>query len=277
MRKRILGLIVLGTALILTGCLGGGGDGTGTLAVSLTDAPSNDIAHVWITVERVSVQSPDSGWITLIDVETEGITVDLLALRFSEELLAEKEVPAGKYTQLRMELSDAWVEDWEGNATKFTVPSSQLKSQKNFEVPSGVVTELVMDLDVLEFMRWKENQNEYKMRPTAFRVIPRVVLGTVEGRVGVLQENQFASLDEDIIVELYDGDELVASTMALREPQGDYEAGWYRLNVTEGTYRLEAYTLDDNDMRILEAKRDNTVVKLGENELEDIILRPVEG
>ena len=277
MRKRIVGLAILGVALILTGCLGGGGDGTGILAVSLTDAPANDIAHVWITVESVSVQSPGSGWITLTDVENEGTTVDLLALRFSEELLGEKEVPAGKYTQLRMKLTDAWVEDWEGNTIKFTVPSSKLKSQKNFQVPSGVVTELVMDLDVLEFIRWKENQNEYKMRPTAFRVIPRVVLGTVEGRVGVLQDNEFAALDEDVIIELYNGDEIVASTLALREPQDDHEAGWYRLNVTEGTYRLEAYTLDENNMRILEAKRDNIVVKLGENELEDIILKPVEG
>ena len=100
---------------LLAACGGGGGEGggiggTGTLHVSLTDAPSCGYDHVNVTIDRVRVHQSasaadaDSGWSEV--VLSPARRVDLLTLSNGVlEDLGQTQLPAGKYTQLRLVLA----------------------------------------------------------------------------------------------------------------------------------------------------------------------------
>jgi hypothetical protein len=153
----------------LAGC-GGGGDGTdgggsGTLGVSLTDAPACGFDAVNVTVRQVRVhQSEDAagnagGWseitlqpprkINLLDL-TNGVL----------EYLGETALPAGDYTQLRLMLSANDASNpfrnsvvrsaGSGAQIALTTPSavqSGIKLIHDFDVPAGERVDLVLDFD----------------------------------------------------------------------------------------------------------------------------------
>lgn len=110
------GLPVIAAAA-LAACGGGGGysgqpmaSTTGTLRVSITDAPACGFDHVYVTVEKVRVNGSasaaptDAGWtdITLATPQR----IDLLALSNGAlTTLGQTQLPAGSYQQLRLVLS----------------------------------------------------------------------------------------------------------------------------------------------------------------------------
>lgn len=110
------GLPVIAAAA-LAACGGGGGysgqpmaSTTGTLRVSITDAPACGFDHVYVTVEKVRVNGSasaaptDAGWtdITLATPQR----IDLLALSNGAlTTLGQTQLPAGSYQQLHLVLS----------------------------------------------------------------------------------------------------------------------------------------------------------------------------
>ena len=116
----------------LIGCGGGGGDGSqtggstppatppsGTVTVTLSDPPTckgprGDLNRVWVTITLVrahlsTAADPDaSGWMTLLDLRTHPVQIDLLSASETTCVLttlgATTGLPPGDYQQIRLHL-----------------------------------------------------------------------------------------------------------------------------------------------------------------------------
>ncbi len=125
----VVGLSVL---IGLIGCGGGGGDGSqtggstppatppsGTVTVTLSDPPTckgprGDLNRVWVTITLVrahlsTAADPDaSGWMTLLDLRTHPVQIDLLSASETTCVLttlgATTGLPPGDYQQIRLHL-----------------------------------------------------------------------------------------------------------------------------------------------------------------------------
>ena len=128
---------------------GTGGDGFGTLAVSVRDAPASvNWTHVWVTFSRIQAHEAnatnESGWFNV----TQTGTVDLAALTTVSQLLGTAKLAAGTYTQLRIDVSSATGVMQNGTSVHFVVPSGVLKTDDPFNVTVGQTTSLTLDIDL---------------------------------------------------------------------------------------------------------------------------------
>lgn len=111
-KYRGLAFGVAASAAILAACGGGGDDdggGTGTLSVSMTDAPACGFDHVFVTVDKIRVHTSANaedgagGWAE-IDVNPSR-RIDLLSLQNGTlTKLGQTVLPAGQYQQVRLVL-----------------------------------------------------------------------------------------------------------------------------------------------------------------------------
>ncbi len=144
-------LIIAGALMMIISILSGCAEsvtepeGTGTLKVMLTDAPG-DFDAVNVTFSEISAHI-DSAWVL---IQGESVTVNLLDLtngRFIE--IGSAEVPAGKYTQIRLSIEMADVV-MEGTTHELIVPSSTqtgLKLVTEFEIEADATLEVMIDFD----------------------------------------------------------------------------------------------------------------------------------
>ncbi len=198
MNRRLL-LPLTGTALaaaaLITACGGGGNDnpGTGTLRLSLTDAPACGYDNVFVTVEKVRVHQSgsagdgDAGWSDVVLAAPQ--RVDLLTLNNGTLLpLGQTELPAGTYTQMRLVLGSApppgspagtlanSIKPSGGDETALTTPSGQqsgLKMNVNLAVPAGKVVDFAIDFDACKSFVKAGNSGKYLLKPV-LSVIPIV-------------------------------------------------------------------------------------------------------
>lgn len=168
---------VAAVAVLLTGCLGSffpGGKtatvevymtGTGTdpegsveslSAMAFESAQFKDeIKEVWVTITEVQARRNDT-WENMFNVpEGEG-QINLMNLRFREELLGQGTIPAGNYTELRFQLRENGPdeEDWhnyvvlgDGSKVPLKIPSKELKPQMNITVVEGTIDEWAFDVN----------------------------------------------------------------------------------------------------------------------------------
>lgn len=187
-------------AATIAACGGGGGDSgapapapsqSGTLGVSLTDAPACGFDAVNVTVSKVRVHQNsaagenDSGWsdITLSPARK----INLLNLTNGVlDSLGATSLPAGKYNQLRLVL-DANA----GAGTANTVVATGTTAEKTLDTPSAVQsgikiagqfdvvagqrTDLVLDFDACKSVVTKGN-GKYALKPV-IKLIPTVSNG----------------------------------------------------------------------------------------------------
>lgn len=176
-------------AASLVACGGGGGsdDGTGTMRLSLTDAPACGYEEVFVTVERVRVhrsstaEANDAGWEEL--TVSPPRQVDLLTLTNGTlEPLGQMQLPAGTYTQMRLLLaangnSAPWanyIVPVGGSATPLTTPSAQqsgLKMNVNLTVNPDTVADFAIDFDACKSFVRAGNSGQYLIKPV-LQVIP---------------------------------------------------------------------------------------------------------
>ncbi len=173
--------------ILLAACGGGGGisgtgaQETGTLRLSLTDAPACGYDAVNITVQKVRVNQSataaetDGGWHEIVLPAPK--RVDLLTLTNGVLLeLGQTELPAGTYTQLRLVLADNSTADPLANSvlptgaaeTPLTTPSGQqsgLKINANLAVPAGQVADFVLDFDACKSVVKRGNSGQYNLKP----------------------------------------------------------------------------------------------------------------
>ncbi len=252
-RRYTLIALLLILPLVAAGCAGSFGaksstSGTGSLAVYLTDAPSDEIKEVWVTITGVHAHR-DGKWHVVRDLSDSPIEVDLLQLRFDHALLGESLLPAGAYSELRLIVDDStsaksYVVHKDDSITYLKVPSGAqtgLKIHHNFVVPAGGSVELVMDANVLEFIHKAGASGKYIMNPTAIRVVDRNTAGIITGQVlgqNSDEEDPAPITDRQVTVTVRDGaDVVVAQTLALGEEDGLFQvnavpAGVYTVVVT---------------------------------------------
>jgi hypothetical protein len=170
-------------------CGGGGGGsastGDGAMRFAVTDAPACGYDHVWVTVQKVSVNQSasasdtDPGWTDLNLSPAQKI--DLLSLTNGVlQELGTVPLPAGHYSQVRLVLtSDNSVQPTGGAVTALTTPSGQqsgLKLQVNADVAAGQTADLVLDFDACKSVVKAGNSGQYILKPV-ITAVPRIVTG----------------------------------------------------------------------------------------------------
>ena len=139
MKKLIL--FTISIALLLSGCTSS--DGTGNFQLYLTDQPIDDAEKILVTISEINVQKEDVGFITLW---TGTQTYDLLKLRSQEEKIVDVTLDEGKYTQIRLVVTEGQIVIG-GETYDMTVSSSEVKIPFVFNVMADGATEILLDFE----------------------------------------------------------------------------------------------------------------------------------
>lgn len=175
---------LLALALFMAGCSDdASAPGMGTLKINLVDSPGAYDA-VFVEVDSVQVhaagEDSTSGWRT---VSSNPGTWDLLTLRNGlSALLADGQLPAGHYTQIRLRLGDGNSVVVDSVAHDLEVPSgaqSGLKLNHEFTIEGGELTEITLDFDAERSVHQTGN-GRYMLRPV-IRAMAHVVSGSLGG------------------------------------------------------------------------------------------------
>ena len=183
-------------AAAVVACGGGGGSSPvpqqdGNLRMAITDAPACGFDHVWVSVDKVRVntnanaQDGDAGWTDL--ALSPSRRIDLLSLTNGVlEELGTVPLAAGHYTQVRLVLASNTpgsstpanaVQPTGGAVTALVTPSGQQSGVKllaNFDVASGQLADMVLDFDACSSVVKAGNSGQYLLKPVV-NVVPRTV------------------------------------------------------------------------------------------------------
>ena len=117
----------------------------GKLEMRVTDARDPDVKAVVVTIESVQVHRAGSGeWKTAVEGP---MSFDLIALSGVEAILGTQPMEAGRYTQVRLEISRVEVYTREGVA-EAEVPSGELRLVGTFVLEPGETTIITLDFEV---------------------------------------------------------------------------------------------------------------------------------
>lgn len=183
-------------AALLAACGGGGSSsttGAGTLRVALTDAPACGYDEVNVTVEKVRVHQSssagdgDGGWSEVVLNPARKVNLLDLTNGVLEEL-GQTELPAGTYTQLRLQLASnagatppansLVLTGGDGSEIPLDTPSAQqsgLKMNLNLTVQPNELADVVLDFDACKSVVKRGNSGRYNLKPVV-SVLPRVRL-----------------------------------------------------------------------------------------------------
>jgi hypothetical protein len=136
--RRIAIPMLLGLSLFLAACGGSGEggvqEGTGTVALLLTDMPTDDLSEINLSVTGATlIGGQGQQDISVYDGNTR---VNLLDLRNYSQPIAFGEVPAGTYTKLRLQINDIELVDLDG----VTLPPPKLPANGRIDLlePGGI-------------------------------------------------------------------------------------------------------------------------------------------
>ena len=121
----------------------GDNDRNGNLVLSLTDQPV-ELSEVWVTITNIEVHKTGGAWISFDSSEE---SVDLLTLENREQVLQSAPLEDGKYTGIRLEISEGHIIDAEGERCDLKIPSGKVQINSNFDIESGQDTEVLLDFD----------------------------------------------------------------------------------------------------------------------------------
>jgi hypothetical protein len=212
-RLRFLSLLtILISTVAFTACNTNSGTGTGTMKVSLTDAPAA-YDEVNIEIRQVLVNQDedaeepddngedndegeedgdeeDNGWYSILD---DSMTVNLLDYQNGNTLeLGETELEAGQYNQIRLILGDNNNVVIDGETYNLSTPSAQQSGFKllvNATVEEDQVYELVIDFDASQSIVETGNGN-YILKPV-LRTVDLEEQGSISGTVLPVEAEPF--------------------------------------------------------------------------------------
>jgi hypothetical protein len=208
--KRSGSLVLLSVVAAAAGCGGsdGGGPGTGTLSLQITDGAVETAEHVTIQFSGLELQAAGGGRTTLYYCQdpadpTKTILsqapcttppapkkLDLLALSggLAETLLDDFTLPAGHYVWIRLAVDTAGARDSYivvgGVEHELTIPSGDetgLKLNRGFNVPDGGSADFTVDFDLRKSVH-VTGTGEYLLRPT-LRLADNTLVGAIAGTV----------------------------------------------------------------------------------------------
>ncbi len=162
---------------------------TARVMVRMTDAPG-DYDAVFVDVQDVMIKAnatggnDEEGWISVGNVET-GV-YDLLELTGGvTQLLANSEVPAGFYSQMRLVLGNNNSIIVNGETQPLSTPSAQqsgLKLQLNQELEAGKDYEFLLDFDVDRSIVSAGSSGGFSLKPV-IRMSATAQTGVISGEV----------------------------------------------------------------------------------------------
>ena len=216
-------LAALSTAGLLAACGGGGGgsQGTGTLGVSMTDAPACGYDAVNVTVRAVRVHQAgnagtnEGGWAEIVLPAPKKINLLDLTNGVLEDL-GQTTLPAGRYTQLRLLLDPNNGNARANSVVPTTAPATEIsldtpsavqsgiKLNGQFDVVAGQRTDLVLDFDACKSVVTKGNGG-YALKPV-ISVIPTTLNG-IDGYVDA------ALLPSNVLVSAQQNGEVIRTTV----------------------------------------------------------------
>ncbi len=267
--------IALVISLIFAGCnLGWFGGGSGTLSLSITDAPiaGSDVEHVYVTISKIEYGVGDETFVEFEDYVPPEEPWDMLALNNGEtSLLGELELPAGEYGQLRF-FVEATEQDQTapsspgsyvvlaGDTTEYPlfVPSGAQTGIKatpengTFTVPSNGTVSMTADLDISKSLVRLGVLDKFILRPT-FRLIVDDQAGNIEGTVTYGGEST-----NELVVYAYNDDTFDAGVDLVSDDSQPYFSGSETSSIVESdvdgnlVYNLAFLAADAYDVYVAE-------------------------
>lgn len=199
--KTLAAWLLAGSVATLAGCGGGGGGGgssvtPSSLRLALTDAPACGYKQVNVSVEKIrihksgSASESDPGWSEI--ALSPAHRVDLLSLTNGVlHELGQTPLEPGKYTQLRLVLSDNSPSNptansvvlMDDNEVPLTTPSGQssgVKINANIDINANQMADYVLDFDACKSIHVVKagKSGNYLLKPQ-LRLIPRYVNGVL--------------------------------------------------------------------------------------------------
>ena len=126
---------------------GPSGGSTGTLRVSIMDAPV-ELANLNVTIDGLYVNSNDSNnWVELNFTDNVSeVYFNLLALQNVTKELSVAQISAGNYTKIRLEVKAANATFTDGSTADLRVPPGHIDVIVSFEIKAGQETSLLIDM-----------------------------------------------------------------------------------------------------------------------------------
>lgn len=163
---------------------GAGSGGSGTLSVVIKDSPFREAKALLVMFSEISVHMSGGDWMTLpFDGAVTTRTCDLKRLETSEDVLGVGTLPAGHYTQVRLTVSSAKIYFTARTSASgpvcapalaltpttdpgvtLEVASGTLKLNREFDVPAGGATKILLDFDGDKSVH-ETGKGRYKMSP----------------------------------------------------------------------------------------------------------------
>ncbi len=204
MNYNILSYVLVAVMALVAGCGGGGGGGegapvtvqTGTVAIFIKDAPTDEFEKILVTVTEVSLV-PVSGAPVVIYSDPSGCEIDLLEYRDQDFLLSlNTRVPAGTYSKVRLQVSNIELlpkaDSTIGSNIEVKLPSGKidLNPRGAFTVVPGGSLSVRIDMDANKAIHVHPSRvGWYIFRPVVFvdivsgfpeSICPKIVHGTID-------------------------------------------------------------------------------------------------
>ena len=177
--KLILAMVILSVvAMLLGACAGPTTASKGTMQVYVTDAPPKGVTAIEIKASNVEAHmsgAADDQWVSLLK---DPPVFDLVKATGVNVLLGTSDVAAGKYTQVRLDITDVTV-TLNGKQVKATVPSDKLKLVGEITIEEGKKTSISLDFDA-EKSIVLEGQDKVSLKPVVKLIVakPGEILAT---------------------------------------------------------------------------------------------------
>jgi len=260
----VTSLFCISAVLVACGGSGGGsstGSGTGntgSLALSLQDAPSEDYNAVYVTIKEIRVHmggsEDDQNWELVASPDK---TYNLLDLTNGvREELGIADLKTGDYTQMRLLLATQpdlginilsqehpyanYVITSSNDVHELKVPSgfqTGIKIVKGFTINRNTTTELIVDFDATRSVVKAGNSGKWLLKPTIKIVSDDEESAIVQGKVTDQTTPVAANLSGAMVSLQYNSGtqiEIEASSLTNGE-------GYYKLFASPGDYNLVAY------------------------------------
>jgi hypothetical protein len=192
-------VVVVLASVIMAGCITAP-VGQSTLIMAVKDAPKTTeigtITYLGLNISEVSVhlasanqtatetdeemtatESDDSGTAGWTVVVNQPRTVDLMRLTDVSEVIGQKTMEAGKYTQIRLKIDSGTV-TVDGTEHNLVVPSGVLKLNRGFVLKPNETLKLTLDFNV-EKSIIRTGLDQYKLKPV-IAVISETISGLSE-------------------------------------------------------------------------------------------------
>ena len=283
--KRFSFLLAAFASVLIVAC---GGSGTDTLALSLTDAASDDYLGVFVTIKDVQVhlggpENKPSSWASA-DMPITPLTVNLLELSNGvREDLGLAKLAAGSYTQMRLILDEVapsghpyanYVVTKEPTPVvhMLKVPSGYktgIKLVHGFEIISGEINELTFDFDASRSVVRAGNSGQWLLKPT-IKVSDSKMDAIISGKITALDNSSEGPGGVMVTVQRnneIEKPEVVAATIT--DDGGNYEIVVAPLE-NSGYYYIVAYAegYPPNYVKIIDLNANDTLalepLKLGQ-------------